>query len=437
MMTTIENHERISQCLKCPAFKTVISDYILTFYDDWKEYKAYDGDFKYVEDFDDFKGAIKNLVESLRMEIDINKIKSATDRTAELHIAAEALGKLSQKNTKVSISLFPYTYDCAAALNQVLPLIINFVGRSDCPVQSINSESAFVLSMMKHLVRGDRSEQCDDISEQCDDVSHQKKFRYPKTSYRGETYDFGRVIQNYCSEAYKIEYQYCSPVYNEFQGYNLRACQGERFLADLSQQLASVPSTLDIKELNAQSRKIFYEFLVAVPKSFGYNLSKVMLIQGMTDNTVAELIGKNANNIQALRKCKEHKHSSAEIKKLARALLVSEDVLYCGSGQIYGNWQDLLNLDSDASVQESLNAKNNLGARKKLRDIIKESIKKDDIDFKEMLRHEFFFEKSFCAYLIDDKDSYDYDAMYQNALHPEEIDILISVLKKCQSNDTE
>ncbi len=53
--------------------------------------------------------------------------------------------------------------------------------------------------------------------------------------------------------------------------------------------------------------------------------------------------------------------------------------------------------------------------------------------------NEFFYEENICLYEYEDKDDgemyYDFNMMYQSALHPEEIDVLISVLEELQAKE--
>lgn len=436
-----ENKEKISQCLQCPIYRFVLSDYILNFYLEWKKNK---------EDYatDGSKKTVERILKALRIDIKMKTGKSK--RITEIYEydrKLKILENFSIKNAKIPYSVFPETSDCVAVLNQVLSLIVCFIERSEednddvigkeanIVELSFNQDAMFVLQKMRELV-------------DLDNPAHSNLHT-----------ECNEIIENFCDERKRVKYRFCNPIYfkdpNYFKdpifatfpiaemdlsSYNLRDCQSQRFQAKISR--LDNPTFLDINVLNTlddHSKQILQEFILLVPKSFGSNLLRLMNIQGITENDLAKLLGVEVNAIQSLCKCKEPNRTPDEIKKLARALLVSEDMLYCGKGEIYGNWKDLLNLCSDSSTYEILEVDRKSDAKERIRNIIRDIIFQDETTYMDMLKHNFFHKRQCCLYMknCEDENSYDYNAMYQAALNQKEIDLLISVLKRFQPSDKE
>lgn len=420
-----KKYEEIIQCLQCPIFKQSLTDYIYSFYEYWEEYKRNSsageiGDFANVSDFEHFKRVLASLAEILLMNVEIGTIKEATTNSMKLYDITEALGNFSIKNRKVQASLFPKSYDCACMLNRVLPLIIGHLHADQVTVQTVSLECLQIFDAMERVAQHG--------------VVDRKVNKYTKNSFGTATQNFSKIIEDYARN--DIEYLYCNPNFLEFTNHpNLRDCQGARIQSQISKNYPK--AQLDLSGLLDSSKAIVYEYLKAVPEAFGENLSRIKKIQGMTDNDLAQILEMKPNAIQSLCKCKTHEKSDNDIKKLARALLVSADVLCCGNGFIYGNWKDLLQQDTEKSVQKTLNENSRVNAKNKIRDIIRGVIDEKETYFAETLEHGFFSKRPCCLYLKDgtDNNSYDYNEMYQSALRPEYVDILISVLRNNQSSD--
>lgn len=123
------------------------------------------------------------------------------------------------------------------------------------------------------------------------------------------------------------------------------------------------------------------------------------------------------SSISSLRKSETPKLTRTEIKKLSRILLVSEDVLKCGTGKSYGVWKTTDTVDE-----------------------ISEIINLSDSDFKKkLIEKNIYNEQDICVfYKVDDKTKEvyaDYEKMFDTAKHQEEIDTLISVLEDMQAKE--
>ena len=102
---------------------------------------------------------------------------------------------------------------------------------------------------------------------------------------------------------------------------------------------------------------------------------------------------------------------------MSRILLVSEDVLKCGTGKSYGVWKTTDTVDE-----------------------ISEIINLSDSDFKKkLIEKNIYNEQDICVfYKVDDKTKEvyaDYEKMFDTAKHQEEIDTLISVLEDMQAKE--
>lgn len=185
-------------------------------------------------------------------------------------------------------------------------------------------------------------------------------------------------------------------------------------------------------DLSMEDKEIIHGYIKNAPKKFGNNLKLVMERQGMTEQDIAMLIGVTPSVIQSLEKCEVTVRSKEDIKRLCRALLVSEDVLYNGAGKIYGNWKMLLDKEGIKALQEaekSLNAHDKKVSAMEMKNFargkIKELIERDDSEFYQMIKDapELFCEEDINIY-PDEKDG------FKNLLHKEEAYTLLKVLEK-------
>lgn len=193
-------------------------------------------------------------------------------------------------------------------------------------------------------------------------------------------------------------------------------------------------TSLEIQGLNEASLHLFHEYIMSVPKSFGYNLSALMQFQGLTHQDLAKAFGNtSARTFQSLCEVKITESPQIDIRKIAQALLVSEDVLYYGVGKLYGIWDEILSEYSNSNLRKMTSNERNT-ARANKQNIVGMVAKMDHDEFIQMVSQEaaFFHERPYCVYLEENEGEfyYNYSKMYNQALHPKYIDILIAILKK-------
>lgn len=189
-------------------------------------------------------------------------------------------------------------------------------------------------------------------------------------------------------------------------------------------------------------KQIVQQYLINSPKQFGAVLSRIMDIQGLTSQKIVKMWSDKeyASKVDRLKKDRNHQLSDLELSSLLKILLVSEDVLKTGSGKIFGNWNDILKTPKESEDWEILqNAYNTTKAKS-----IKQEINKDICniinhydDVYSMVKDNpsFFYEDDICVYLCENNDEsyYDYQAMCEDLLHPEEFDTLLSILEQQQA----
>lgn len=239
----------------------------------------------------------------------------------------------------------------------------------------------------------------------------------------------------------KLQYRYCSQTYQnvlkDTDIKKLRDCQAAYFL-DVSKQL---PSGKDETEfINAMfsvgSETPFWEicenYLRYAPKHFGRNLELVMERQGMSVNDISSIMEeKSPNGITALCECKTPKRDKEYIHRLAKCLLVSDEVLISGTGKSYGAWKNVLSEEGLNAIKEHEENQTLRSAKKSARDKIRAWSSLSDYDFENLITDnpQFFAEQPFCAYDMesDEEDSIA-ESMRKNLLHPEEFDLLVQIL---------
>lgn len=237
----------------------------------------------------------------------------------------------------------------------------------------------------------------------------------------------------------KLQYRYCSQTYQDvLKGTDIEKlydCQAAYFF-EVSKQLP--PGKDETKFINAmfslESETPFWEicekYLRYAPKHFGRNLELVMKRQGITANDVSSIMEeKSPSGITALCKCKTPKRDKEYIHRLAKCLLVSDEVLISGTGKSYGTWKNVLSEEGLNTIKEHEGKQTLRSAEIWIRDQIRDWI--NDSDFENLIANspEFFAEQPFCAYDMEsDEDDWIAESMRKNLLHPEEFDLLVQIL---------
>lgn len=262
------------------------------------------------------------------------------------------------------------------------------------------------------------------------------------------------ILKQYCSN--KINYHFCNPDYAE-NGQKYINCKADYFYA-ISKDLKSY-NCLDynrIKNIKSEYQTIIYQYLTKAPKNFGAILSFIMDYEGITEQDIVNLWGIPVSKIQQYKNNESNPLTKDKLKELGRILLVSEDFLICGAGVNYGNWGIVLNHLRESNeelmseeTKEFIKLLNDSGhynyaktitaLRKAVQEDIKNLIQLSEDDFNKIITDnpDFFYNDEICVFtnIEDGELYYDYQAMYDNLLHPEEFDVLLSILEKPQPKE--
>ncbi len=186
------------------------------------------------------------------------------------------------------------------------------------------------------------------------------------------------------------------------------------------------------KKLNPEYQKIIDNYIAASPKQIGSNLTRIMQLQNMSEQGIAQLTGLKANNIQSLMKSKTTNLDDEELTLICRALLISKSLLFTGTGEVYGNWNDILELKNEdiKNVNELLGDKETEFKTKTdvtnyLRKKIHELIDVSEDTFNEMVTKTPQLFNIVTLHLYDNEIE-----EYEHLLHPEEAETLLEVCEK-------
>jgi hypothetical protein len=410
MKTNVEI--KINQCMSCPFAHQVISDYSL-FYSDYVEYdknkKPYDEDFKSevrnISEMFNFKG---NFDEQLSFILNFSKKKTNRDIHKKLDIEfVDCVENLHRIIKSVAV-LFNDSSDGEFYIEDWQKYTVEVIGKikslleddeSYCSDKCINAAWSRIKKLKDHYDNGDNCS-----LDQLNSIYNKYK----------------NILTDYCNTPINsLKYEYSSSNDSRF-----RNCQCENFLNCVEKYDGSAVwdfSYQRIDKLKAEYRDIVYDFISRIPKSFCDIFTAIVNIQNLSDTNIKQLlyVGKDKfqSSISSLRKSETPKLTRTEIKKLSRILLVSEDVLKCGTGKSYGVWKTTDTVDE-----------------------ISEIINLSDSDFKKkLIEKNIYNEQDICVfYKVDDKTKEvyaDYEKMFDTAKHQEEIDTLISVLEDMQAKE--
>lgn len=232
--------------------------------------------------------------------------------------------------------------------------------------------------------------------------------------------EYKELVNYYCVNSYNaIPYEYSNSY-----GRDYRNCKCENFLEYVKKIDNPVIAGFNyerIDKLKEEYQNVVYDFICKTPKRFGQLFKKIKEIQNLNDteitNSLWEDSNKKVSSIDSLLKSAQPELTSEQLKRLSRILLVSEDVLKCGTGISYGLWKSTDTLDEISKI-----------------------VSLSDSDFIDKLKEKNIYEKKeICVYPKEDENTkeiyIDYETMYYTALHPEEIDVLISVLEELQAQE--
>lgn len=101
------------------------------------------------------------------------------------------------------------------------------------------------------------------------------------------------------------------------------------------------------KKLNSEYQIIIDNYIATAPKHMGNNLTRIMQLQNMSEQDIAKLTDLKANKIQSMMRSKTTELNETELTLICRALLISKSLLFTGTGEVYGNWKDILELKNE------------------------------------------------------------------------------------------
>lgn len=289
-----------------------------------------------------------------------------------------------------------------------------------------------------------------------------------------------KILSIYNESINKITYKRCSkihannPLFADIKFDDLKDC----FPKTVYQTDCSNENIIPYSKLTLRNIEILHTYLQKSPKKISSILKSIlgyyednkisttdlsMLYYG--NNTKRNIFNNIQNGNIQNGGIQNRKYDTTNLnkKKLARILLVSEDVLTCGVGKIYGTWKIAINENKNKLFQYGDNSKNITGVltekeiaefeskeksrhtriaddtKEKIYEYIRQFIDKSDDDFYSMIRDnpDFFFEEDFCAYIYEENDLlyYDYQEMYNQMLEPKSFDVLLSVLLELQESE--
>lgn len=208
-------------------------------------------------------------------------------------------------------------------------------------------------------------------------------------------------------------------------------------------------------------KSIMCRYLEKAEKNQKKILDFLMKKQGITDTNIAIILYKDPNKKTEIENWHKIKDNSTELppkaklhlQELLNILLVSEDVLRCGTGKIYGNWKNAINENKNEKFQDALltsddmkeiektkispHRRPSLKTKERIYDRIRTFINPSENDLNKMISEnpEFFCEEDFCVFTYekDGEEYFDYELMCENLLHPEDFDTLLSVLEELQA----
>lgn len=208
-------------------------------------------------------------------------------------------------------------------------------------------------------------------------------------------------------------------------------------------------------------KSIMCRYLEKAEKNQKKILDFLMKKQGITDTDIAVILYKDPNKKSEITNWHKIKDNSTELppkaklhlQELLNILLVSEDVLRCGTGKIYGNWKNAINENKNEKFKDALltsddmkeiektkilpHRRPSLKTKERIYDRIRTFINPSENDLNKMISEnpEFFCEEDFCVFTYekDGEEYFDYELMYENLLHPEDFDTLLSVLEELQA----
>lgn len=455
----MKSKENFTKCLSCPIAHKFISEYF-NYYNLLRDTRKRD------------KAGRELLEQSIRT---LAKIMHIEGKVYEAH---DLFCTLSSENMNMSIVPVEIT-DCIANLNYIISHLEILFYKDEYGYESIldfKKGNIKILSTINDLLANDKIQTLNLTDEEkkwskkyletlgmtssedeYEDDPEKEQIEKAKDTYE----KFRTILIAYCQSVDKIEYKYCNPIFGE-----------EKSLCDCRTGIKSNDLYINrLFLLNNDYRDIALNYLENAPKKFKDTLKLAMKKQGLGYTEVSELWAndkKHASSIQKLLEEDKNKLDTHDKEILQRILLVSYDVLKYGKGKIYGNWKlaldekkneefyaklsedkELFNIakehrapkvkkyaKSSRKIETEYSPENDKKGmtQELIRGRIRDLIAQNADDFYSMIKKhpDFFCEDDICLYAYEENGEiyYDYQAMYEHLRHPEEFDLLLSLLEE-------
>lgn len=356
---------------------------------------------------------------------------------------------------------------------KILDYIIDFLQENNVEVESLTpEEKEWTNKYLMTLGKKSKKEEAlyTKKLEQEDEeyLKKYKKIRAKKDKKAQITYHkFKNILKTYCNlKSEKLNFKYCNPMLLSNDKYD--NCKFFLFYKRTELKTNGILISKKINHLKQEYQNIIHNYLLNAPKKIADILAKLIDLQGLSDQDIITLLWgkfettsdslqlpkyiepkKSPYSIRSICNSDKPEISYEEKNKLAKILLVSNEMLKSGKGKIYGNWNSVLkpkNNEDKNTLKEYFKKKYDISKTKEIEHAVKariyELINLSDSDFKKTIKeNSFFCEDDFCVYTYNEygdrngEEYYDYDLMYENLIHPEDFDTLLSVLEELQAQE--
>lgn len=473
----ILEEEEIKCCLACPFAHQIINKYyaFLPKFTDYctKEEKKI-GELKEIKEFQKAKKINKNLKDLNNTPKEIAQLVESISKTLQIKGTFQKrcvfLKTLSNINLKYDdiISGLEDNSETTICVFMFHKLFSNlkglFKGKLEYAEMS-NAQSEYVICVIDSFLkeRGIIIKKEPEIK-----TNNNIKRKNAKEEYTVKFNHRKEIIERYCyAKPEDLKFEYINPLLVKYipdvlkekiPCEKLKKCEHLFFLETVEKYPYIKFITYRINNLRGDYLEIAEKFLLDVPKKLTHTLSHLKILQNLSYKEIGVLLWNNkeinSRPIQSYCEDEHRKVPDEEINRLAKILLVSEDVLRRGYGKIYSDWEEILeNPATLDKINKIIDKETHPIELTSDTDKILLLLNQSDEDFYKMIEP---YEEDINLYLrkfteeelkneyivIEDEDIdddlkyyYDYETMYKTALHPEEIDVLISVLEELQAQE--
>lgn len=444
---TMSFEKEIKRCLACPFANQIISDYYI-FY---QEYKIYDLEIKNGKRKKDKKLPEEITLPACNIYTAL-QVKGSPEEKIK-YLISLANDKLKDEYILDGLEDNGATTACVFTLHKIFAnLKIIFEGKLE-DIEILNKQNENVINIVNSFLKEQG------IIKREFNLYYDEKLN--QEGYKAKWNDYNKIVCAYTSASPKnLKFKYINPLLIKYVSdkdihcEELINCEPQLFLDNLENYCPNTFIAYRINSLNETYLEIIQKFMFDVPKKLTYTLSCLKILQNLSYKEIGELLWNKkeitARPIQSYCENENRNVPDEEIKRLAKILLVSEDVLRKGYGKIYADWDEILGQQETLKIlneilKEENKTEQSTSKTDKIRLLLNQSeenldkiIKphEEDINLylrkfsEEELKDEYVTTENIDEHL---KYYYDYEKILQTAKHPEEIYVLISVLEELQA----